>query len=84
MLFFSPIVYVISWFPFLGRFMAELSSFLFAVISALIAIPLSLITIALAWLRFHPIRGAIFFGAGVFLGLVIWVFISKTGNHNFE
>lgn len=84
MLFFSPVVYVISWFPLLGRFMAELSSFLFAVVSALIAIPLSLITIALAWLRFHPVKGAIFLGSGVVFGLVIWVLISKNGNRNFE
>jgi hypothetical protein len=75
MLFFSPIVYVISWFPFLGRFMAELSSFLFAVVSALIAIPLTLITISIAWLRFHPIKGGLFLGAGALLGLLTWALI---------
>ncbi|CAD8109999.1 unnamed protein product [Paramecium primaurelia] len=84
MLFFSPVVYVISWFPFLGRFMAELSTFFFAIVSALISIPLTLITIALAWLRFHPKRALLIFGIGFMIGFLVWVIISKKGSHQYQ
>lgn len=60
-LMFSPIVWLISWFPLLGNFLGRLSTFLFYLVSILIAIPISLITIALAWLRFHPIKALIIF-----------------------
>ncbi|CAD8122657.1 unnamed protein product [Paramecium sonneborni] len=84
MFFFSPIVYVISWFPFLGRFMAELSTFLFALVSAMISIPLTLITIALAWLRFHPKRALVIFGIAFMIGFTVWVIISKKGSRQYQ
>ncbi|CAK61188.1 unnamed protein product (macronuclear) [Paramecium tetraurelia] len=84
MLFFSPVVYVISWFPFLGRFMAELSTLLFALASFLISLPLTLITIALAWLRFHPKRALLIFVIGFLIGFCVWVVISKKGNHQYQ
>ncbi|CAD8204230.1 unnamed protein product [Paramecium octaurelia] len=84
MLFFSPVVYVISWFPLLGRFMAELSTLMFAIVSFFISVPLTLITIALAWLRFHPKRALLIFGIGFLIGFSVWVIVSKKGSHQYQ
>ncbi|CAD8157753.1 unnamed protein product [Paramecium pentaurelia] len=54
---FSPITWLLSWFPMIGTFLASFTGFIFFLVSFIISIPFSLLTIAFAWLIYHPKYG---------------------------
>ncbi|CAD8166093.1 unnamed protein product [Paramecium octaurelia] len=56
-LIFSPISWLVSWFPLVGNFLASITGFIFFLVSFIISIPFSLLTIAFAWLFYHPKYG---------------------------
>lgn len=85
MLFFSPISTILSLFPLLGKFLAAVSGFIFALASFALSLAVSLTTIAIAWVFYHPVKGAILFLVSliVFAGFYIMI-ASHDSNVPFE
>lgn len=57
----------------MGDFLGDLSTALFYCAAIIIAIPLSILTIAIAWLRFHPIKALILLLTFGCVGVIIWL-----------
>ena len=71
-LFFSPITTILGYIPLVGGFVSGVASFAIFVGAVLICIPLFLITVSLAWLRFHPKVGLVILGIGLVLFFMFW------------
>jgi hypothetical protein len=54
---FYPILWLISWFPLIGNFLATITGFVFFLVSLIISIPFSTLTIAFARLFYHAKYG---------------------------
>lgn len=53
-LIFSPIYSLLGWFPFVGKFLGAVGSFLCGLIGLILGSVTSLITIALSWISYRP------------------------------
>jgi len=49
----SPVYTFLYWFPLVGRFLGSLGEFICGLVGFLIAIPLSILTISIAWLFYR-------------------------------
>lgn len=79
-LFFSPIVNILNYIPLVGGLISGIVGFAILLAALLICIPLWLITVAIAWLFYHPKVGLILIGiALVILGLIIFLGRNKGG-----
>ena len=71
-LFFSPITSLIGYIPLVGGFISGVLFFAILLAALIICIPLFLIAVSIAWLRFHPKVGLILIGiALVILGIIL-------------
>ena len=49
----SPIYSLLYWFPFVGRYLGSIGSFICLLIGLLVAIPLTLIVLGTAWVFYR-------------------------------
>ena len=85
-LFFSPISIIISYFPLLGGFLSEVTSFIFGVVvdishyidfkkSFMIGTVITIITIAIAWIWFRPLIGLALLGLGIAISGLLYFYV---------
>ena len=73
-LFFSPLIYTLSWIPLVGFLMANGVSFIVAIFALVLSGTLTALTIGLAWIYYRPLYGAILLGlVGVGVGIMFLV-----------
>lgn len=73
-LLFSPIIALVAWIPLIGWLIAHGISLVVWIFAFVLAVTLSLLTIALAWLYYRPLYGVILLLlVGVGLGLIFLV-----------
>lgn len=77
-LFFSPIVNLIGFIPLVGGIISSIVGFAIFLAAFLIAIPLYILAISIAWLFFHPKVGlALLAIGGIILAVILIVSKSK-------
>ncbi|CAD8167720.1 unnamed protein product [Paramecium pentaurelia] len=76
-LIFSPISWLVSLIPLLGNFLASITGFVFFLVSFIISIPFSLLTIAFAWLFYHPKYGIALIALSGLIGAGIYFYIKS-------
>ena len=80
-LFFSPIVNLLGYIPLIGGIISGIVGFAIFLASFLIAIPLYILAISIAWLVFHPKVGLILLAiGGVILAVILILGRNKGGN----
>lgn len=72
-LFFSPITTILGYIPLVGGFVSGVASFAIFLGAVLVCIPLFLIAVSLAWLRFHPKVGLMVLVVGLVILLLFWM-----------
>jgi len=71
-LFFSPVTTLLGYIPLVGGFVSGVAGFAIFLGAVLACIPLFLIAVSLAWLRFHPKVGLMVLGVGLVLFFLFW------------
>lgn len=71
-LFFSPITTLLGYIPLVGGFLSGVAGFAIFLGAVLICIPLFLMAVSLAWLRFHPVIGCGLLSVGLAIFLLFW------------
>lgn len=56
-LIFSPITIILLLFPLIGEFLAAITWLVFGIIAFFIAAALFCLTVSLAWIYYHPLKG---------------------------
>ena len=72
-MFFSPITTILGYIPLVGGFISGIAGFAILIGAVLVCIPLFLIALSLAWLRFHPKIGLLILSVGVVVFLILWI-----------
>lgn len=72
-LFFSPITTILGYIPLVGGFVKGVAAFAIFIGAVLFCIPLFIVALSAAWLRFHPKIGVIILSIGVVVFLVFWI-----------
>ncbi len=73
-LLFSPVIYTLTWIPLVGYLMAHGFSYIVALFAFIVSITLSSLTVAVAWIYYRPLVGAIFLGiVAIGVGLIFCV-----------
>ncbi|CAD8069285.1 unnamed protein product [Paramecium primaurelia] len=76
-LIFYPVTWVVSIIPLIGEFLAAITGFAFFLVSFLISIPFSILTIALAWLFYHPKYGIALIALSGLIGTAIYFYLKS-------
>lgn len=76
-LFFSPVVTLLGYIPLVGGFLKGTAGLIVCLGAILVCIPLFSITMGLAWLRYHPLIGSLFF---IFSAAVLIIFSVMSKN----
>lgn len=69
-LFFSPLIYTLTWIPLVGLMMSKGLSFIVGIFALVVSGILTALTIGLAWIYYRPLYGALLLGV-VGIGLAI-------------
>ncbi|KAM3134333.1 Transmembrane protein 43 [Paramecium bursaria] len=77
-LIFSPITYLVSWIPFLGNFLASITTIIFWIVGFAVATPVAILTISVAWLYYRPKIGIMLVALGLLIGFGIWYYIAHS------
>ena len=72
-MFFWPVTSVLGYIPLVGGFISGVAGLAIFMGAVLICIPLFLMALSLAWLRYHPKVGVKLLVLGVGVFLVFWV-----------
>ena len=72
-LFFSPITTLLGYIPLVGGFISGIAGFAIFIGAILVCIPLFLVAISLAWLRFHPAIGCMIMSVGMAIFILFWI-----------
>jgi hypothetical protein len=72
LLFFSPVTEILGYIPLVGGFIKGVAGFAIFVGALLACIPLFLITLSVAWVRFHPKVGVFVLLIGLLIFFVFW------------
>lgn len=72
-LFFSPITTILGYIPLVGGFVKGVAAFAIFIGAVLFCIPLFIVAVSVAWLRFHPKIGIMVLSIGVAIFLVFWI-----------
>ena len=72
-LFFSPITTILGYIPLVGGFISGIAGFAIFIGAVLVCIPLFLIALSLAWLRFHPKIGCLILSIGLAIFAIFWI-----------
>lgn len=81
LLLFSPISQLLGYIPFVGGFLKLGSGILFLVASILLAIPIFVILMSIAWLYYNPRIGIIILSIGIII-LAALLFYNYKNSHN--
>jgi uncharacterized membrane protein len=71
-LFFSPITTILGYIPLVGGFISGVATIAIFIGAVLLCIPLFLIALSLAWLRFNPKIGLAILGVGLIIFFIFW------------
>ncbi len=72
-LFFSPITTILGYIPLVGGFISGVAGLAIIMAAILVCIPLFLLAVSLAWLRFHPKIGLSLLGVGLVIFIIFWI-----------
>lgn len=73
-IFFSPLVELLGYIPFVGNFLGGVVGFVILLAAFIVCIPLFLFTFSLAWLVYHPRVGVLLLLVSLLVaGLIIMI-----------
>lgn len=72
-LFFSPITTILGYIPLVGGFVSGIVGFAIFIGAVLFCIPMFVIALSLAWLRFHPKIGLVILSVGLIILAYFWI-----------
>ena len=76
-LFFSPITTLIGYIPLVGGFISGVLFWAIFIAALIICLPIFIIVLSIAWLRYRPKIGLIILGIGLAI-LAVVLIVSKT------
>ena len=71
-MFFWPVTSLLGYIPLVGGFISGVAGLAIFIGAVLLCIPLFLIALSLAWLRYNPKVGVMLLSAGVVIFLIFW------------
>lgn len=74
LLFLSPISNTLGYIPFVGGFLKSGTQLVFLIAAILVAIPVFIITLSIAWLYYNPRVGIVILGIGIILLAVLLIY----------
>ncbi|CAD8181315.1 unnamed protein product [Paramecium octaurelia] len=70
-----PVAGLLQAFPLMGNFLAQITGYIFLIVSLIISIPFTLLVIAFAWLFHHPKYGFALIGLSALITTGIYLYI---------